>query len=139
MRVLLLCSSVPSDATPDEIDTLVTADAVATVLTARGHCVKQIAFDANPSALDSALTDTLPDVVFNLVESVFGRGDMAGLAPALLEKRRIPFTGASSVAITCCADKPFTKRLLREAGLPTPDWASAPDWGGLVDDRLYVV
>jgi D-alanine-D-alanine ligase len=57
----------------------------------------------------------------------------------MLENRCIRFTGAPATAIACCADKPFTKRLLRSAGLPTPDWSESPHWEGLVEDRLYVV
>jgi D-alanine-D-alanine ligase len=77
--------------------------------------------------------------VFNLVESVFGQGNLAGLAPAMLERRGVRFTGASAAAISCCADKPLTKRLLRAADLPTPDWAEPPRWDGFAKDRLYVV
>lgn len=139
MRVLLLHSDVPADAPPDELDTLVTVEAVAAALAALGHSVTQAAFTPNPCAIDAALADSDADVVFNLVESVFGQGNLAGYAPAMLERRGIPFTGASAVAISCCADKPFTKQLLRNAGLPTPDWSEPPRWGGLADDHLYVV
>jgi D-alanine-D-alanine ligase len=139
MRILLLHSDVPPDAPPDERDTLVTVEAVTKALRAHGHRVTQAAFAPDPAALDSALADSRPDVVFNLVESVFGQGNLAGLAPAMLEKRGAPFTGAPSAAINSCAEKPFTKRILRTAGLPTPDWSESPDWKGLADNRLYVV
>ena len=139
MRVLLLHSDVPADAPPDELDTLVTVEAVAAALAELGHSVTQAAFTPNPSAIDGALADSGADVVFNLVESVFGQGNLAGCAPAMLEKRGIRFTGASAVAIACCADKPFTKRLLRKAGLSTPDWSEPPHWERLAEGSLYVV
>ncbi len=139
MRVLLLHSEVPADAPPDELDTLATAEAVIGALSASGHCVMRGCFTPDPSMLGRAIAESDADVVFNLVESVFGQGILAGLAPALLARRGTRFTGASAVAIACCADKPFTKRLLRKAGLPTPDWSEPPRWEGLTDDRLYVV
>jgi D-alanine-D-alanine ligase len=139
MRVLLLHSDVPPDAPPDELDTLVTAEAVAGALSTRGHRVMRAAFAPDPSSVDRTVAAAEAELVFNLVESVFGQGNLSGLAPAMLERCGIPFTGASAVAIACCADKPFTKRVLRSAGLPTPDWTEPPRWDGLAGDRLYVV
>jgi D-alanine-D-alanine ligase len=89
--------------------------------------------------LDRALYDSGAEVVFNLVESVFGQGDLAGIAAAMLARLCIPFTGASAAALACAADKCFTKRLLRSSGLPTPDWGEPPQWSGLSDEALYVV
>jgi len=139
MRVLLLHSDVPTDAPPDEQDTLIAAEAAAAALTERGHSVVRAAFAPDPAVLDRALGDSRAELVFNLVVSVFGQGNLCGLAPALLEKRGTLFTGASAIAIDCCADKPFTKRILRAATLPTPDWAEPPRWDGLAEDQLYVV
>lgn len=139
MRVLLLRSDVPPGAAPDELDTLLTAEAVAAALSANGHCVTNAAFAADPMAFDRVLAAGNTEVVFNLVESVFGQGNLAGLAPAMLERRSIRFTGASAVAIACCSDKPFTKQLLRRAGLATPDWSEPPRWENLSDDQVYVV
>ncbi|MGH6878294.1 MAG: D-alanine--D-alanine ligase family protein, partial [Rhizomicrobium sp.] len=139
MRVLVLHSDVPPDAPPDEQDTLVTASAVAAALAERGHDVVQRAFMPSPAALASALAESDAELVFNLVESVFGQGDLAGIAAAMLERRGIPYTGASAAALGCAASKPLTKRVLRAAGVATPDWAEPPGWDGLADDRTYVV
>jgi D-alanine-D-alanine ligase len=139
MRVLLLHSDVPPGAPPDEKDTLVTAEAVAAALSTRGHAVTQAPFVSDPYLFGRILGASHADIVFNLVESVFGLGSLAGIAPAMFERRGIPFTGASAVAISCCADKPFTKRLLRAAGFPTPDWSEPPAWDRLAEDQLHVV
>lgn len=139
MRVLLLHSAVPPDARPDEQDTIVTAGAAAAALRQSGHKVMQRVFVPDPAALEDLLASSGAELVFNLVESVFGQGDLAGFAPAMLEKRGIPFTGASAAAIGCAADKTLAKAILRAAGLPTPDWAAPPRWKGLADGRPYVV
>jgi D-alanine-D-alanine ligase len=51
-------------------------------------------------------------------------GDDRGIlqVPALLEGLGIPFTGAPLQAIMMTTNKLVAKRLLRDAGLPTPDW-----------------
>jgi D-alanine-D-alanine ligase len=139
MRVLVLHSDVAPNPLPDELDTLLTAKAVANALEERGHEIEQRAFIAEPAALDSILAEARPDIVFNLVESVFGQGDLACLSASMLERRRVPFTGASAVALASLANKPHTKRILQTCGLPTPEWAEPPRWEGLVEDRHDVV
>ena len=139
MRVLVLHSDVQPDAPADEQDTLITAQAVASALLDRGHDVELCAFVADSAHLTCALRDLGADVVFNLVESVFGQGDLAGIAAAMLSRLGIPLTGAASAALSCAADKCFAKRVLRSAGLPTPDWCEPPSWRGLSKDATYVV
>ena len=139
MRVLVLHSDVAPNPAPDELDTLLTAKAVADALEERGHEIVQRAFIAEPASFDSILADARPDIVFNLVESVFGQGDLACLSASMLERRRIPFTGTSAVALACLANKPQTKRVLHACGLPTPEWSEPPRWEGLAEDRPYVV
>lgn len=139
MRVLVLHSDVAADAPPDEQDTLITANAVADALREQGHAAVCGAFVADPNALARLLDDTRAECVFNLVESVFGQGDLAGMAVAMLDRLRVRCTGASAAALACAADKPMAKRILRAAGLPTPDWYESPSWDGLADDRAWVV
>lgn len=139
MRILVLHSDVATDPSPDELDTLLTAKAVVNALDERGHEIEQRAFIAEPAALDSILAEARPDIVFNLVESVFGQGDLACVAAAMLEKRRVPFSGASAAALACLADKPLTKGILRASQLPTTDWSVPPLWEGLAGDRSYIV
>lgn len=137
MRVLVLHSDVAPDARPDELDTLAAAEAVAVALMGQGHVVVQAPFVPDRDALQALLRDR--DVVFNLVESVFGRDELAMLAPAMLEQLGCAYTGSNAAAIALTADKPATKRLLRAAGLATPDWAEGPDWSGLDAGSRYIV
>jgi D-alanine-D-alanine ligase len=139
MRVLVLHSDVAPSAPADEQDTLIAAKAVTTALNERGHHATGAVFAPEPAMLRSLLHDTRCDIVFNLVESVFGQGELAGLAPAMLAKIGVPYTGccAASIALTC--DKPRTKQIFRAAGLPTPDWSEPPHWGDIVEGRRYIV
>jgi D-alanine-D-alanine ligase len=139
MRVLVLHSDVAADAPPDELDTLETAEAVAAALGERGHLVHSEAFKPDPGALIAAISAWRAQAVFNLVESVWGDGYLAGLAPAMLAKHGAPFTGAGAAAIALAADKTFSKQLLRKVGLPTADWVEPSRWKGLVIAERYVV
>lgn len=139
MRVLVLHSDVAADAPPDEQDTLITAQAVSAALTELGREVSRAAFVPESRAFSRLLEETRPDRVFNLVESVFGQGDLAGVAAAMLARMRIGFTGAAAAALALTADKPATKRILRASGLPTAEWSEPPFWEGLKDDVWYIV
>ncbi len=48
-----------------------------------------------------------------------------GAIQGLLESLSIPYTGSGIAASAICMDKVMCKRLLRDGGLPTPDWSLA--------------
>lgn len=136
MKILVLHSDVAADAPPEELDTLVAAEAVAEALGARGHRVRQAPFRQDD--LETLLAQAAPDIVFNLVEGVDGQGRLAPIAPRLLAALGAHFTGATAEAMAVTNDKPLTKQRLRDAGLATPDWSVPPDWRGLGDGRWIV-
>jgi D-alanine-D-alanine ligase len=138
MRILILHSDVAPDAPPDEQDTLLQAAAIERALTRLGHEAARCVFRPDPSALEAALGRECPDLVFNLVETVWGSGVHAPLAPAILGRLGVPFTGCGASAIAACGDKVFAKRVLSGAGLPTPEWSEAPAWRGICEGRWIV-
>ncbi|WP_258360513.1 D-alanine--D-alanine ligase [Moorella sulfitireducens (nom. illeg.)] len=92
--------------------------AVATALEARGHQVMKIDLDGEVAARLKAFA---PDVVFN---ALHGRPGEDGSVQGLLEILGIPYTGSRVLASAITMDKIITKRILRQAGLPTPDFLS---------------
>ncbi|HEY5347787.1 MAG TPA: ATP-grasp domain-containing protein [Rhizomicrobium sp.] len=136
MRILVLHSDIAEDAPPEEQDTLIAAKAVAAALHSRGHMVSQRPF--TQATLGELLSHESPDIVFNLVEGVDGLGQLAPIAPRLLEEMGIAFTGAGAAAMDLTNDKPLTKQRLRDAGLATPGWSEPPDWRGL-GEGTYIV
>jgi D-alanine-D-alanine ligase len=60
-----------------------------------------------------------PDVAFVAMHGVGGED---GTAQELLEILDIPFTGPAAAACARCMDKVQAKQMMREAGIPTPDW-----------------
>jgi D-alanine-D-alanine ligase len=71
------------------------------------------------------LAEAAPAIVFNLVESVEGRGRYIVLAQTLLGTLGIPFTGAGLEAMIHSTSKPAAKRLLGLGGVRTPAWMPA--------------
>ncbi|MEW5735182.1 MAG: D-alanine--D-alanine ligase, partial [Thermodesulfobacteriota bacterium] len=80
------------------------------------------AFTLDMEAVSRRLSDLSPDLVFNIVESVNGRGSLIHLAPALLESLGLRFTGAGSAAMFATSNKIVAKSVLASAGIPTPAW-----------------
>lgn len=138
MRILVLHSDVPPDAPPEDQDTIIAAGAVSEALASRGHVAPMAAFVPELERLGALITRHVPDVVFNLVEGIDGKGLLAYRAPEMLGHLGVAYTGTGAQALVLTNEKPRTKRRLREAGLPTPDWAEPPEWQGLDDGRWIV-
>ena len=62
------------------------------------------------------------DGVFNFCEGVKGVGREAQV-PALLEAYDIPYVFSDTLTLAVCLDKAMCKRIVRDAGVPTPDFA----------------
>jgi D-alanine-D-alanine ligase len=122
MRVLILHDAIRPDSRADELDVLVQSREVGRALETLGHQTETLPFDWNLEACRTAIERMAPDCVFNLVESVHGRGRLIYLAPALLDDMRIPYTGAGTEALFLTSNKLLTKRYLRLHGIDTPGW-----------------
>jgi D-alanine-D-alanine ligase len=83
-----------------------------------GHEV--VAIDAGPE-LVAQLHDCRPDVAFI---ALHGRDGEDGTVQGLLEAIGIPYTGSGPSACMRATDKALAKYLMREAGIPTPDFSA---------------
>ena len=87
----------------------------------------EVADLAGPGALRSAvlplagIDDT--DVVFLALHGGYGED---GTVQALLDLTGIPYTGSGHLASALAMDKDLSKRIFRDAGVPTADWLMAP-------------
>jgi D-alanine-D-alanine ligase len=104
----------------DASDVLLEAQAVVGALNEIGFETAIVPVGLDLAAFERTLVDLAPRVVFNLVESLEGRGQLIGVVPALLESLGVPFTGCSSTAQSRTSNKLLAKRQLLRAGLPTP-------------------
>ncbi|MBI5441623.1 MAG: ATP-grasp domain-containing protein [Deltaproteobacteria bacterium] len=124
MRVALLFGAVPEEAPADELDVLREVELAEETLRRLGHETARVPLSLRLDEGARALTGFSPDVVVNLVETLEGKGDLAHFAPALLDRLRLPYTGAPTQALFLTSDKVLAKRWLVAAGLPTPAWAT---------------
>lgn len=95
-------------------------------------------FVFNLDALRNLIAEHRADAVFNMVEAIFGQGELAPVVPTLLEKLNVPFTGCCAAPMALAGDKPLAKDLLRLAGLPTPNWHEVP-FKDVIDGASYIV
>jgi len=139
-KVVILHTDVPPDASADEQDTLLQAQTIAEALLAIGCDPVLLPFTADLNAATMKLRSLKPDAVFNLVETLFGRGSMVYFATALLDYLRIPYTGCRTDAMFLTSNKPLTKQILCAAGLPTPPWftTNGLDGGGAATDTYIL-
>jgi D-alanine-D-alanine ligase len=75
------------------------------------------------------------DLVFNFCEGMYGLGREA-LVPALLDAYRIPYTFSDAVVLAVSLHKGFTKHVVRDAGVPTPDFAVVESGGDIENVKL---
>lgn len=127
MKVVVVHDRVPPDAPPDAQDTLIQAGHVAEALAALGYDVERLPFGFDLAGCAATLERLEPNLIFNLVEAIDGKGQFVHLAPALFDGLRIPYTGCPAEAIFLTGNKILTKRRMQLAGLATPAWFGMRD------------
>lgn len=75
------------------------------------------------------------DLVFNIAEGIYGVGREAQV-PALLDAYQIPYTFSDPLVMALSLHKGMTKRAVRAAGIPTPDFVVVEDPQDLQDVDL---
>lgn len=116
-----------------EFDKPATIDGIAAAIEAHGHTVDRI---GNLRRLAERLVGgDRWDLVFNIAEGIGGFAREAQ-APALLEGYGVPYVFSDALTLALCLHKGFAKRIVRDAGLPTPRFLTAergvfPDASGL--------
>ncbi len=103
-----------------ELDEPRTVDAISNALTELGHRPEPI----------GGLAELWPrlargerwDLVFNFAEGLAGMGRESSV-PAVLEAYGVPYTFSDPATLAVCLHKGFAKRVVRDAGVPTPEFA----------------
>jgi D-alanine-D-alanine ligase len=137
--LLLLINSISEQALQDELDVLVQAEAIERAAIELGYKPRRASFGLNLEPLTQILENHPPDLVFNLVETVGEKGALIHLCPSLLDAFGIPFTGSGTYALIVTTDKIRTKQILKDHGIPTPDWILPGDSRIPARDRKYIL
>ena len=150
MRVTIVHNAVADDDAPDERDVLVQAEAIQAALSALGHEPGTLPCTLDLSEVKRRLTDLQPDLIFNIVESLDGKGRLIHVIPFLLDALNVPYTGACAEAMCLTSHKVLAKQRLAAAHLPTPPWIGpwpddvpnlppvGPDPAGMPDGKWIV-
>jgi D-alanine-D-alanine ligase len=103
-----------------EFDLPDTIEAIEKVILDNGFQADRI---GNVKALTRRLAaDNRWDLVFNITEGMYGFGREAQV-PALLDAYNIPYTFSDPLGHVISLHKGITKHVLRDLGIPTPDFA----------------
>lgn len=115
-----------------EFDQIETVNAVKSALESHHH---EVIFLPGDKYLPTSIIEVNPDFCFNLAEGLRGDGREAQI-PALLELLEIPYTGSKVVTNAISLDKTQTKRIWREAGLPTAPFREFSSADGVRNSAL---
>ena len=118
------------DIPPDHVDVLYQVESVKETLNLLGHECSELGITADLKSFSCRIKQDAPDLVFNLVESVEGKGNLIHLAPAVLDTLAIPYTGSKADSIYRTSNKLLAKDWLDRNGIPTPDYISPEEKTG---------
>ncbi|NUQ64974.1 MAG: D-alanine--D-alanine ligase [Pirellulales bacterium] len=119
LRAEYLAAGYSEDETA-EFDRPDTIDAIEKALRALGHSTDRIGHARQ--LVRRMAADNRWDLVFNIAEGMYGLGREAQV-PAILDVYRIPYTFSDPLVMSVCLHKGLTKLVVRDAGVPTPDFA----------------
>jgi D-alanine-D-alanine ligase len=102
-----------------EFDRSDTIDAIEQALRSLGHETDRIGHARE--LMKRLASGDRWDMVFNIAEGLRGYGREA-LVPALLDSYDIPYTFSDPMVMSLTLHKGMTKRVVRDAGVPTPDF-----------------
>lgn len=138
-KVLIIHNKISENALQDELDVLDQADVVEKAFKDLGYEIYREDFDLNIQRVKDSIQRINPQFIFNLVETVDGKGFLSFMAPALFESMKIPFSGSGSHAMYITTNKILTKEAFVKVGIPTGEWFSKTDVNKLNPNKRYIV
>jgi D-alanine-D-alanine ligase len=103
-----------------EFDSPITINGIEAALVANGYEVVRIGNVM--SLIDKLNKGERWDLVFNIAEGLYGIAREAQI-PAILDAYRIPYTFSDPMVLALTLHKGMTKRIIRDLGVRTPDFA----------------
>ena len=137
MKVTILHNEIQTD-NPDELDVLDQRELVADACKKLNHQVSWLTVGNNILTDLQQLEKGKPDVVFNLVESWWGKGELIYLVPAVLNSLKIKFTGVPLDALFTTTSKVLAKKIMQLNNLPTAAFYSINEISKLETSKTYI-
>ncbi len=128
-KIVILHSDISADATEDELDCLKQAESISEALYLLDYEPILLPFVLDLNQTIKKLKSLKPYAVFNIVETLAGRGNLIHLATSLLDYLQIPYTGCHTEAMFLTSNKPLAKKIMHQAGIATPPWVSQEGLG----------
>ena len=144
MKIVVLHEAIPDGANLDMVDTLVQIKNISNILQGLGHSIKTVEFSPYIHKSIDDIVSCEPDTIFNLVESVDGRTDLAYLAPMIIDSLGIPFTGCNTRAVFLTSSKILVKNTLKMGNIATPPWITgdrirSSQFSGIQAEGPYII
>lgn len=138
--VIILHNRLSGYPAPDERDVLDQVELVKRALDELGYTclVRDAGFDLYRDIIE--IRDLSPVVVFNLVETVYGRSELLHVVPSMLSSWNIPYTGVSDEGLFLTTRKTLAKKIMKQSGIATPDWFSVDRISGSLNpEKKYIL
>jgi len=119
-RAVILHDAAALAGRVDARDVLNEVAAVSDALTALGYEVAVLPVSLDLAAFERALALHAPAVVFNLVDSLAGRGRLIHVVPGVLERLGVAFTGCGAATQLLTSNKIAAKEFLAAFGIAVP-------------------
>ena len=119
LKEAVVLKEAATDDALEEYDSPTTIEYIRHAIEGLGHSTVKLG--GGPEFIRNVLDEKV-DIVFNIAE---GRGtyrSREAQVPAILEMLDIPYVGSDPECLAVCLDKHLTKKLLKLAGIPTPEW-----------------
>ena len=137
LKIVILYNQILSNA-PDEIDVINQLNLVKKACETLNCRVVCHSVGCNLMDDMEKVRNEQPDIVFNLVESLWGKGELIYVAPAILNSLKIPYTGVPLDALFMTTHKVLAKKIMRFNHIPTADYFSIDELERLDKDKTYI-
>jgi D-alanine-D-alanine ligase len=138
-KVIILYNAVDVNCDPDEADVLHQVELVSEALIELGYRPEEFPLGHDLKSDFCQIMASDPLFVFNLVESVFDKGELLYMGAAMLNALKIPFTGVPVEGLFITTNKVLTKKILKYNKIPTPDYFTPEEVTRLKPDTLYLL
>lgn len=141
MKLLFVHNEVENINAADDADVLVQLASARSAAEELGHETDTFAVTMNLSEFESKITEFKPDLVFNLVEAISSVEAYMHFIPQILERRQIKYTGCPTDALYLTTNKVMSKKIMKFADIPTPEWFTEKDKQEkkIIKDKIFII